>query len=300
MNAEPYDKGEWDGVAPGATLAAARAAERLSVVEVARHLKLSVAQVEALEAGDFERLPGPVFVRGFVRNYARLLKLDADGLLRRIDPELAGHTLSPAAPPSVDIPFPPAAPRRWPAFALLALLVLVVLVLHELYWSEPAVAPVGLTAPTPAPAPAVPQPETVEKQNAAPVSTAPVSTDPGVSIPQLPAVPAEIEKQGSLAPVPEEESQAVPSPLVATPVAAPSHGVVHMRFDEESWVEIRDRNGKRIFYELSPKGTERLVAGDPPLAIVIGNARGVRLTFDGRPVELARHTKVDVARLVLE
>ena len=65
----------------GEQLAAARANRGLSITEIAQHLKLSPWQVEALEAGDYRRLPSPVFVRGFIRNYARLVKLDPAGLL---------------------------------------------------------------------------------------------------------------------------------------------------------------------------------------------------------------------------
>ena len=61
---------------PGATLAAARVAQGLSLEDIARQLKLSVAQIKSIEADDHSRLPSPVFVRGFIRTYARVLKLD--------------------------------------------------------------------------------------------------------------------------------------------------------------------------------------------------------------------------------
>jgi cytoskeleton protein RodZ len=51
---------------------------------------------------------------------------------------------------------------------------------------------------------------------------------------------------------------------------------------------------------LNPRGTEQRVNGRPPLAVVVGNAHGVRLTYDERPVNLSLHTKVDVARLTLQ
>ena len=64
----------------GGRLAEARKAQNLTTADVARQLKLSVWQVEALEAGGYQRLPGPIFVRGFIRNYARLVKLDPNEL----------------------------------------------------------------------------------------------------------------------------------------------------------------------------------------------------------------------------
>src|SRR5690348_14709964 len=74
--------GGGDSVSPGARLAEARQAQNLAPADVARQLKLSVWQVEALEAGLYQQLPGPVFVRGFIRNYARIVKLDPEELLR--------------------------------------------------------------------------------------------------------------------------------------------------------------------------------------------------------------------------
>ena len=65
----------------GAVLRAAREAAGLTVAEVARRLKLTVRLVEAIEANDRRRFPPAVYLRGFVRNYARLLGLDAEPLL---------------------------------------------------------------------------------------------------------------------------------------------------------------------------------------------------------------------------
>lgn len=69
------------GEGPGATLQAAREARQLSVSEVADQLKLSSAVVTALEANDWDRLPAQVFVRGYIRAYARLMGLDDEELL---------------------------------------------------------------------------------------------------------------------------------------------------------------------------------------------------------------------------
>ena len=84
----------------GAKLAAARQALDLSVADVARQIKLSVPQVEALEADDLSRLPkSPVIVKGFLRNYAKLVQLDPDALLGGTPsgppPERSGSRVAP-------------------------------------------------------------------------------------------------------------------------------------------------------------------------------------------------------------
>ena len=69
---------------PGARLRAAREAAGLSLDQVAQQLKLAPRQVKALEDESFGELPGRTFSRGFVRNYARLLHLDAQDLLAHL------------------------------------------------------------------------------------------------------------------------------------------------------------------------------------------------------------------------
>jgi cytoskeleton protein RodZ len=71
-------------------------------------------------------------------------------------------------------------------------------------------------------------------------------------------------------------------------------------FERQSWVEVRDRNDRVLFSQLNPAGAVQTVQGTPPLSLVIGNAAGVRLTYKGKAVDLAPHTKTDVARLTLE
>lgn len=57
----------------------------MSVTEAAQSLKLGPRQVEAIEAEDWASLPGNTMIRGFVRNYARVLGIDADLLMRGLD-----------------------------------------------------------------------------------------------------------------------------------------------------------------------------------------------------------------------
>ena len=55
-----------------------------------------------------------------------------------------------------------------------------------------------------------------------------------------------------------------------------------------------------IFSRLNPAGTEQVVTGTPPLDVVVGNAHAVKLMYRNKPVDLAPHTRVDVARVHLE
>jgi cytoskeleton protein RodZ len=274
--------------APGVALRAARTAQNLSVGEVARQLRLSVAQVEALEASAFERLPGPVFVRGFMRNYARLLHLDPDVLLRSVAPALpADEERVPAI--SRGEPMPAARTVRWPRYAALLVLLLAALAAYELYLAS--------SPETPKPAVSVPAP-------AAPSSSA----APPAALPEPSAAhDASATASGvrSDAVTPEDAPKAAPLPAAAaderpTDPSSSTEGELRLTFEADSWVEVRDRNGKTLFSRLNQKGTEQRVTGMRPLVVVIGNPRGVRLTYNNRLVDLDPHTRRDVARLTLE
>jgi cytoskeleton protein RodZ len=105
MNSEwaepPEDQGSKSLATPGAQLAAQREAMGWTVEQIAEQLKLAPRQVRALEAGDYQALPNMAVVRGFVRAYAKVVKLDATPLVAMI--EVISPTSHEAAPPRKDI-----------------------------------------------------------------------------------------------------------------------------------------------------------------------------------------------------
>src|SRR6267378_2207056 len=93
----------------GTLLKAAREAAGLTQDAVAQQLKLAPRQVRAIEEDDYARLPGRTFVRGFVRNYARLLRVDADAIVAALPGHESGSpldrpTLTPTARPMAELP----------------------------------------------------------------------------------------------------------------------------------------------------------------------------------------------------
>ena len=72
---------ETRNLSPGEQLRNARQGYRWSVEDVAANLNLTVEMVRALESGDTEALPGPTFVRGYLRAYARLMEIDESTVL---------------------------------------------------------------------------------------------------------------------------------------------------------------------------------------------------------------------------
>jgi cytoskeleton protein RodZ len=70
---------------PGSMLRVAREAAGLSVGDVATRLRMGVRQVDALERADYSALPTGTFLRGMVRNYAKLVHVDADAAIRVLE-----------------------------------------------------------------------------------------------------------------------------------------------------------------------------------------------------------------------
>ncbi len=279
-------------VPPANILSAARNAAGMSLADAARHLKLSPWQVEALESGDYARLPGPVFVRGFIRNYARVLKIDPAPLLAEIAGQI--QAAAPAVPvvetASEAIPFPGRQSFNWRPYAVGLLVIVAALVGYEFYGDSGAPEAVDTHAVE------LPLPKVVA-ESAPPAAVAAENT---VSAPV--AVPAAV----TAPPAPRGDAVQAPAPVApaetrpATAERGPNDKVVRLMFTRESWVEVRDGQGRIIFSQLNPAGTAQAVNGLPPLRLVVGNASGVRLLYNDRPVDLAPHTQVDVARLTLE
>ncbi len=270
---------------PGRMLAEARARKNLTIPEVAQQLKLSASQIEALEADAYARLPGPVFVRGFVRNYARLVDLDGEALIAALDLPHQPTIASAAVPRSSNIPFPERYPARWPRYAAALLLLVGALALYALLTDEREIV---VTAHAPlASAPAV-----------TPAATPPVMTPVTASAATPASPPATVAIKSPQVAV--SASAPAPAAVVKERPDAAGRTDVHFTFITDSWVEVRDRNNRILLSQLNRAGTEHRLQGRAPLSLVVGNAQGVRLTYKGAPFDLTPHTRVEVARFTLE
>ena len=70
---------------PGELLRQAREKAGISVDDIADRMKLPQSYISDLESSDYSNLPGLVFARGWVRNYANILELDSDELVDLFD-----------------------------------------------------------------------------------------------------------------------------------------------------------------------------------------------------------------------
>jgi cytoskeleton protein RodZ len=283
---------------PGSLLAAERERQGLSRGEVAQRLHMSASQIEAIESGEYQRLPKGTFLRGFVRNYCKVLGIDPGPLLSELA-EAAPRAPSPdIVVPSQNIRFDPLGERLSNPYVKAAVLAAVLLSLGfaGMYWwlfikpKPPAAGasrPPAVETPGPPQQPAVPPIAPAEapvQEPAEPSAPAPAQSAPNPSVPVQPA-PAKVE--------PAKEAE----PKKASRGA---QRVIRLRFRGESWVEVRDGQGNVLVSRLHEPGTEAEVSGRPPLSVIVGNAPDVRMTVDEREFPLEPHTRVAVARLTVE
>lgn len=299
----------------GRKLAEAREAKGLTVAQVAEQLKLSGRQIEAIEAEDYARLPAPVFVRGFIRNYARLVELPIETL-----PAVAEV---PAAPTetitahSEELYFRASPVRRWLVLPIAVFGVFMILVAILYSWlsrGEEAYVPnEPVVASQPLPLPA--QPVTLPAaEPVAPVSVTPEAAPVAAVVPPVSATPDPVAPPApqpipvAPTPVPPAAPVAIPAPVPAPATAAPtpvvegSQGgrVVQLVAEQnDAWVEVVAGNNKR-YSRLLKVGEQLTLRGAPPFRLVVGNAAGTRLSYDGRAIDLKPHTGEKVARLTLE
>jgi cytoskeleton protein RodZ len=296
----------------GAELQRAREARGLALSEVAQQLKFAPRQLEALEQDRFDLLPGGTFARGMVRNYARLLKIDPEPLVRSIGERFESpdaDTL--AARYSQPVPFSDHARRS--TFMYLGLSLGVLAIGAGVAWQwyherhRPPARLARAEAPTPAKAERRSQPAPKAKASEAPARPKPAEAPAKAKAPDgapkvaqatvAKAAPADGREKGEAEkPLLEKASQM--KPVAIAKVAAGVHRLV-IRCDAEAWIEVRSQDGRALISSLNAAGSERSVRARGPLELVIGNAHHVTVLHNEQPLELEPYIKAEIARFTL-
>lgn len=296
----------------GDRLKAAREEKNLSVEQVCANLRLGQKQVQALESNDFDVLPDAMITRGFIRNYARLLGLDAEPLLQAYRMHSPEPLVKAISIPSANIVISNEQKKLWMPYAIASAVIALLLAVWFVYMEyKPAIesglqeaqlaltdtvqdASKGAAVETKVPASVEPLPVAALPQAERAAELAPMvdqATGQVISVPVEPV--ATTDAAATTPPATETLVNDVPPLAVQVPKLL-------INCKESSWVNIRDRDNKLIFDQVLPAGAQQSVEGTPPFKIVIGNAVATQLTYNDQNVDLAPHTKVRVARLTLE
>ncbi|USE39016.1 RodZ domain-containing protein [Endozoicomonas sp. SCSIO W0465] len=295
--------------APGAVLAQARNSQGLSIPEVAESLKITESYVWAIEESTFDNLPQAAFVRGYIRNYAKLVGLNGEDLVKDFDHFIGMDGLeSPRLQGSKKLKPLRAHSAPSPVYAL-ALLLLVSLggggyylwdnwldvepvaelaisqdVTEEI--SEPLVNAARVTSTTPV----VDIVESMEVMEESDISThdATIAND---ELNQDEGPPGLKEGEAELPPLALDGSEVVDvtsGDEPEKPVADLAQSLV-IGFSKDCWVEIKDATGEVLISTVQKAGSSINVDVFPPVNLRFGNTPGVdSILLDGKPVDRPR------------
>jgi cytoskeleton protein RodZ len=316
----------------GNVLKAAREAQGLSIHEVCSQLRLGIKQIQAIEQDDFDKLPQPSIVRGFIRNYARLLNIDVNPILeayQRIVPNKAPLPLSVRSNASrsvIDKPVRVFRPQRLLTFLIFLILAGIAAYFYINHIKPQALKDAALAlevdeiADTTGQEIAIPVPEAAPAPTpveAAPVAPMTENVDASTATANN-ATPAAIttgnDATANAANVLSANNGITNNTIVSTPTPAttqaaesttlqatePQKASLVFKVNEDSWVRIEDLQGKKVFSEVMPAGSERQVTTEKPVNITVGHASGTQLTIDNQPYDLTQATRGRVARIQLK
>jgi len=258
----------------GERLRAGRERSGLSIAAAAEKLHLDSKVIEALEADRFAELGASVYVRGHLRRYG--------DFVGEAGTELVGlYAAREARPPPPDLTQIPQAERRsdprrllTPFLGLSCAAVLLVAIWWVLSGSRPGTDD-ATTLATP-----VVQPEvSANPANPQPDAATPVALASSTPINPPPAI-----TPASTTPATASAANAQPKPAaVSEPSPAPARETrLKLDLTNDSWVEVYDTRGERLFYDVASAGSVQSVSGRGPLRVVLGNAAGVTVEVDGQ------------------
>lgn len=246
----------------GEALKSAREQAGLSLQEVSQRLKMPLKVLQALEAGQWDQSGGAVFVRGQLRSYGRLLKLDVEPFLRQAETVVA----QPVA--LVSHSHTPRFQYLFESFKRRAVYVVLTLVIATPVWMA--------LRPSTGPAP----------------DAATASLDVVPNVPDASVGATDAARPAARPPV---------APYVASMAALPraSSPWLSMTFKGDSWVEVNAPDGRKVEHALVRAGEERRYAQGEVGRVKLGDATAVEVQQAGSTVDLAPYQRANVARFTV-
>jgi len=307
---------------PGRRLREQRESSHLSREEVAHHLRLDAQLIQSLEDDDYSQLPSPAYICGYLRSYARLLKLPEDEIVQAYS---HGEQINAALIPS-SVSIQPKKTTNTGLIKTVVIIVIVVLVVGGLYLigdkfdlfnTDHSQKSSQLTVPA---APKATDQQTVE----IPPTSAPEASTAEVKPPvaqQSPPAPANVGTRKTVIenlPTPKtkipgvESAETAPSvPAAPAPAQATTAGAANavaqtgsvpvktaqlrLHLNGDSWVEVTDKSGQRLVYRLVEKDQDLNLSGEPPFTILLGNAPDVQVFYDGKEFDHTRYLRGEIA-----
>lgn len=284
----------------GAELRKRRESLSLDQGDAARQLHLPSLVVNDIETGQVDKL-SPLYRRGYIRNYARLLALDPDEVLAE-----AGEDIPPELQEVLPVSRREWRLERYLKFATYAV-VTVAIVPPLVYFfiaggtrmldREPAAEGATTVAQSKAAGDSVTsvtEPDETRQEPAPEVSTA-----RHVSASALPLNPIRPSREGAADTALGTTDIATPTDDAITAESGPPLSALELRLLEDSWIEIHDAEGTRLEYDLLRSGQTLSYEGLAPFRLLLGRSSAVSLQVNGQAVTWDGHESGDVAEIAV-
>ena len=291
------------------TFKSSREAKNMSVEDAARQIRLSVNQILALEQDNFAKLPHASITRGFIRNYARLLEIDATPFLEAYRAKMPDVDQSKLSLTSERIVIKNIQNKSYIPYLIVGLILLVSLAVWGLYTYEyktkiratinQMTDGKAITAPLPhessvevLPPQALSAAERVAEENP---TVMPTTTD--TTVVKMPIEPLPTKTL-------LEKSQTVqPEPVTSvnkSDVSNLGNETAKLKVSQTTWVQLVNVAGEVIYERTLAEGSAESFDFKPPVKMIIGNASGAQLIYKNNPVDLLIHAKNNIAHISLD
>ncbi len=296
----------------GTLLRQAREAAGLSLAGLAAALKVPAPKLEALEADDYAAFQDHVFMRALAQSVCRTLRVDSASVLALLprtqlksladDRGSINATFKERSFKATGTPLGRENGSRKVAIIVLLLAAAAAVYFlpkHEGDAEEPQAGSSDAAALV-SPAATVSEPVAAQEP-VAPAVTAPASEGaaPAAPAPAAPAATPAVQAPAAAAPaagvpgdVPADAAAATP----ATQAAQTPGGVLVMKASAQSWVQVKDANGRVVLQKTLAAGESVGAEGALPLSVIVGNASGTEVRVRGELLEVAKTTRDNVAR----
>jgi len=245
----------------GQILQAARLVQGMSIEDIARQIRLSVLQVTAIEEDDHSKFSGRTYLHGFIRNYAKLVRVDTVEFLQLLQQTLPLVSSQAISYPIEGISFTSSHKQsRSTSIILWGAVLAALLLIYGVYRGGGEGHQTDVNVEFGTISETATKSETEVEQAAGktqlqlPLATK--SNDPDAV--QL-AEEVGMAQQKNDNPLPAQ--QVTTETVVTHEPVKNGEGIIRFAFIEESWIEVKDAEGKRIFSRTSPRNTEGMVYG---------------------------------------
>lgn len=274
---EQESKDETQAPLAGERLAHARREQQITVLEIAKELHLDEYKVRALESNDFEVIGAPVFAKGHLKKYAQILKVDDATLMG----EYYELTRAQAGQPPLSVR---AKQRRAIAPGPWLAVIATVIIIATAYWWLAEREPV-----------AEPAADAIVVGQIRPLPKEPPTTEPDEPAIETPS--ATLEEEPAVEVIPEVETPE-PEPVIAA-AADITDTRLSITYSGDSWTEISDAKGRRLFFDLGKAGRTVNLSGEAPFNVLFGDAANVSLKLNDAVFELPRADRRGTVRLTI-